>query len=441
MATILPDAAENQHRAPGPAQPAAHASGRVASSGQSIGDSESLRYVARQPILDERGAVHGYELLFRDGPVVAFTGDGDRATRAVLDSTVIFGLGRLTGGLPAFVNCTREALLNRLVLVLPPQQTMLELLETLKPTRDLLDACLEYKARGYRIALDDFTWSPAWQAILDIADYVKVDIEQTPAADRNDLMRRLKGSPAKLVAERVETRDDLEMVRREGFTLFQGYYFCRPVLMENRGIPANQLVHLEMLSALHREPLDTRHISNLVKRDASLTYRLLRMVNSPMYGISKTVTSIHAALIHIGDEMFRRVAMLAIASELKRDSPSELMRMAFLRARFCELAAAVTRQDPTEQYLLGLLSLLPAMLGVPMENISGAMPLRPAVHEALLGQPNSERTILSWLESYELGEWEHCDTILQSSGLAGSQLPVIYARAVEWAEANMSLAA
>jgi EAL and modified HD-GYP domain-containing signal transduction protein len=402
--------------------------------------SAGLRYIARQPILDARGAVHGYELLFRAGPTTAFSGDGDAATRAVLDHTVIFGLERLTGGMPVFVNCTREALVDRLVLVLPPDQTVLELLETLKPTAELLAACQEYKARGYRIALDDFAWSPAWRGFVDLADYVKIDLEQTTPEQRRGLIAQLKDSRAKLVGERVETQADLEMARREGFSLFQGYYFCRPVLMENRAIPANQLVHLEMLSALHEEPLDTRRVSNLVKRDASLTYRLLRMVNSPMYGTTRVISSIHSALVHIGDEMFRRVAMLAIASELKRDSPSELLRMAFLRARFCELAAGLSGQDSTEQYLLGILSLLPAMMGVTMEKIAGAMPLRSAVREALLGEENSERAVLGWLENYELGQWELCDAVLQSAHLSGDRFPEFYTSAVQWAEANVSVA-
>ena len=402
---------------------------------------EGLRYVARQPILNGHGQVHGYELLFRAGPSASFSGDGDGATRAVLDNTVIFGLDRLTGGLPVFVNCTREALIDRLVLVLPPGQTVLEILETLEPTAALLEACLELKARGFRLALDDFEWAPAWQAFVEIADYIKIDLEKTTIEQRAEWLAHLRGSKARLVAERVETEADLAMARREGFTLFQGYYFCRPVLLENRAIPANQLIHLEMLHALHEQPLDTKRVSNLVKRDASLTYRLLRMVNSPLYGVRKEVSSIHAALVLIGDEMFRRVAMLAIASELKGNHPSELLQMAFLRGRFCELAAAMTRQDDTEQYLLGVLSLFPAMLGVTMEKIAAALPLRPAMRAALQGEANAERAILGWLEFYELGEWESCDASVPGNLSLRERLPHVYAEALGWAEANMSYVA
>ena len=402
---------------------------------------DSMRYVARQPILDGRGAVHGYELLYRAGPTLAFSGDGNFATRDVLDQTATTGLDQLTGGLPVFINCTREALMDRLVLVLEPENTILELLETLDPTDDLLAMCHRYKDAGFRIALDDFEWQPAWDPFIPLADYIKVDISTTTSMQRVELVQRLKGRPTKLVAERVETQADLAMVRIEGFTLFQGYYFCRPVLLENGRIPENHLVHLQMLKALHEDPLDITLVSELIKRDASLTYRLLKMVNSPIYGLRKSVTSIRSALVLVGDEMFRRVATLAIASELKGMHPSELLRMAFMRGRFCELAAKLTRQDTTEQYLVGILSLFPAMLRLPMERVVDAMPLRLEAREALLGKDNPERSILEWLLCFELGQWECCDNLSKSAGLSPSKLPAIYIEAAAWAEENLSLTA
>jgi len=401
---------------------------------------EGLRYVARQPIMDARGSVHGYELLFRSGPAASgFQGDGDAATRTMLDNTVIFGLERLTNGLPVFVNCTREAILDRLVMVLPPEKTVLELLENLEPSAALLSACVELKDKGFRLALDDFAWTPEWEPFVALADYIKVDLSITSVQSRAELVRHLRQYPAQLVAERVETPAELALARSEGFTLFQGYYFCRPMLLENRAIPANRLVYLEILHALHESPLNTTRVSDLVKRDASLTYRLLRMVNSPLFATRKVVTSIHGALVMIGDEMFRRVAMLAIASELRGNHPSELLRMAFLRGRFCELAADAMKQDPTEQYLLGILSLLPAMLGVTMENVATALPLRGEVRQALLGLKNVERTILSWLESYESGAWEGCDESALPVSLPLQALPEMYAQALLWADTNMTL--
>lgn len=401
----------------------------------------SSRYVARQPILDLRGHVHGYELLFRSGPAsVTFTGDGDAATRMVLDNSVLMGLDRLTGGLPMFVNCTQEALTRGLVKVLPAEHTVLELLETLEPNAALMKACKDLKARGFRLALDDFVWSPKWQPLLEIADYVKVDLTLTTPRQRAELKRKIGSRATNLVMERVETPKDLALSIKEGFTLFQGYYFCRPQLVENRCVPANRIVHLEILQAVLEFPLNVKQISALVKRDPSLTYRLLRIVNSPVYATRQVVSSIQDALVLVGDEMFRRVAMLAAASEMKGNHPSELLRMAFLRGRFCELVSAITGEDPTEQYLLGMLSLLPAMLSVPMSTIITALPLRTEVREALLGENNGERAVLNWLLHYEMGEWENCDRIAKAAGLPEDRILELYCDAVTWAEINMSLA-
>ncbi len=400
-----------------------------------------FRHVARQPILDAAGHIHGFELLFRAGPTVTeFSGDSDTATRTVLDNTVIFGLENLSGGLPIFVNCTREAILERLVLVLPAHFTVLELLETLEPTPELLAACRELKSRGFRIALDDFVWDEGWRDFLPLADYIKVDLEQTTPSSRKELFARIEGRHIQMIAERVESHADLEAARLEGFTLFQGYFFCRPRTMESRSIPSNRLVHLNMLHALHEDPLNTARVSNLVKQDAALTYRVLKLVNSPLYPTQKTVTSIQGALVLIGDETFRRVAVLAITSELRGNQSSELLRMAFLRGKFCELAAAVLGYDATEQYLLGILSLLPAMLSVHMDQLVKALPLRAAVRDALLGTDNPERAILKWLECYERAEWEPCDELALSHQIESSMLARLYAEAMVWADQTMSLA-
>jgi EAL and modified HD-GYP domain-containing signal transduction protein len=244
-----------------------------------------------------------------------------------------------------------------------------------------------------------------------------------------------------MILERVETQQDLTAAIAEGFKLFQGYYFCRPQIIEHQTVPPNRMIHLQIMQAVLQNPLPIKLVSSLVKREPSLTYRLLRMVNSPIYATRQVITSIEAAMVMIGDEMFRRVALLATASELRGNHPSELLRMAFLRGRFCELAAPAKGYDPTEQYLLGLLSLLPAMLNVPMEAIATALPLRRGVRQALLGDSNKERVILDWLEHYEMGQWLICDQIAAAEQLEESELAALHLQSMDWAEANMRLAA
>ncbi len=192
-------------------------------------DQSGFRYVARQPILDLRGRVHGYELLFRDGPKqLHFSADGDMATRTILDNMVIFGLEKLTGGLPAFVNCTHEALTGRLVEVLAPSMFVLEVLEDIEPTAELIHACSRLKSAGFRLALDDFRWKPGCEPLVEIADYIKIDFTLSEYKERRDIRERLGGRAVALVAEKIETQEEFRQARDEGFTLIQGYYFCRP---------------------------------------------------------------------------------------------------------------------------------------------------------------------------------------------------------------------
>jgi EAL and modified HD-GYP domain-containing signal transduction protein len=390
--------------------------------------------MARQPIMDLRGRVHGYELLFRAGPEAVFCGDGDLATRTMLDNTVIFGLERLTGGLPAFVNCTREALTEELVHVLPTGMTVLEILENLEPTPGLIAACRKMKASGFRLALDDFTWKPKFEPLVALADYIKVDFALTGAQERASLLRRLSPVTVALVAEKVETQEEFKQACAEGFTLFQGYYFCRPMLLENRKVPANRLSQIEILQYLRGDSFELRKLTLLVKRDTSLTYRLLRLVNSPMCAMRQEVNSIQSALLAVGEETFRRIATVAITSELCADQPAEVLRMAFVRGRFCELAAVLCGLDPAEQYLLGMLSLLPAMLRLPMEQLTPMLPLRGEIRQALQGKPNSERALLQWLERHENGDWAASDAVVEANGLDQEEVVGCYAEAVGWAE-------
>lgn len=394
--------------------------------------------MARQPILDLRGKVHAYELLLRSGPEAGFHADPNLASRAMLDNTVLFGFDKLTGGLPGFINCTAETLTGQLVDVLPPPLTVLEIHSSIEPTQEVVDACLKLKGQGFRIALGDFEWKPQFASLLEMADYVKIDFATSGAAGRQEIFRRVFGKKTVLIAEKVESPQEYQQARDEGFTLFQGYYFCRPVLLKNRSIPSNQLFHIQILKLLHDDPLDFRKLSELVKLDASLTYRLLRLVNSPMCAVRQEVRSIETALIAVGEENFRHIATLAITSELSSSQPAEILRMAFVRGRFCEQAAEFCALAPGEQYLLGLLSLLPAMLRVAMDELTPSLPLRDPIRQALHGSSNRERRLLDWLEYHEGGCWAACDAIVRSNSLNQDRMVLCYTDAVLWAEGAMS---
>lgn len=392
-----------------------------------------MRYVARQPILDLQGRVHGYDLLFRNTPENVPRKDGEMAIETMLDNEVIFGLERLTNGLPAFITCTAQALAEGWVLVLVPGLTVLGVSAGIEPDPGLVDACETLRGRGFRLALDDFTRSDPPHPLLEQADYVRLDFRQFTNFESAQLEKYALKSVVK-VARNVNTEDDQRKASALGFTLFQGEYFCHPVLLKKRKVPANRLSHLEIVRELYHDPINIHKVSELVRRDAALTYRLLRLVNSPIYGIYREIRSIESAITVMGEANFRRVVSLAVLSELNADQPAEILRMALVRARFCELAAHDCGLDCEEQYLLGMLSLLPAMLGVPMEEIVPILPMRGQICEALTGNFGSEGRLLGWLVSHERADWASCDQIVATHQLDPLKLLHSYLEAVSWAE-------
>ena len=395
---------------------------------------DGLRFVARQPILDRRGRVFAYELLFRSGRETRFRGDGDEATRTMLDNSVLFGAAELTGGALAFINCTLESLSDRLVEILPPRSTVLEVLETLQPTPQLVAACRSLKAAGFEIALDDFEWKQGIEPLVELADYIKVDFIQSDGDARRAILNRLSEYSVTLLAEKVETFEDYERACAEGFTLFQGYYFCRPALMEKHVMPSNKLSQIDLLRYLHETPMDLHRVRDLVEREPAIAYRLLRLVNSPACALRQEVRSVEAALIAVGELTFRKMATVAIATGLNSGQPAEIVRMALVRARFCELAAGLTWHNTTEQYLLGLFSLLPAMLRLPMEEVVSILPLREEIRNALLGKRDRERCLLCWIEANEQGDSAKCETVVQATALDQHQLTQCSVEAIKWAD-------
>ena len=394
--------------------------------------SSDTRFIARQPILDLASRVHGYALLFdtaADGVIGAKNRD---AARAILDDIVLLGLDRLTGGEKAFVRCTSEVLTEKLVAVLPPASTVLEIPESVKPVAHLLDACRDLKAAGFAFALADVSSNPQSNPLLEFASYLKVDITSLDATGFRQLRESVAGKGIALIASKVDTQELHSKARGEGFTYFQGFYFCYPELILSAKVPANRLFHFEILRQLQSDPLNIRKIGPLVMRDASLVLRLLRLVNSPICAIRQEVTSIESAIMILGETTFRRIANLAILREFNADQPSEVLHMALVRGRFCELAAAPNNLDPGEQYLLGMLSLLPAMLRYPMDSLAKELPLRAEIREALMGEPVAERSLLSWIEFHERNMVSECVALGNKYGMNQQKLNQFYVDALIW---------
>jgi len=396
-------------------------------------DVKPLRYVARQPIVDREQKVFGYELLFRNGIENCFTGDSDEASRATLDRSLLMGLDVLCDGRRAFVNCTRDTLIKGLVTLLPSVSTVVEVLETVPPDPDVIAACRSLKESGYMIALDDYVDEDPRAALAEMADIIKVDMQLTTEEQRAALIKRHGPWRCRMLAEKIETQGDFVRACELGFVYFQGYFFRRPEMIQTRDMPANRLHYLRMLQEVSRPDLDVRGLERLIKAEASVCYRLLRYLNSAVFGLKNEVHSVRHALSMLGEREVRRWVRLVAAVGAGQDKPSDLVLAALVRGRFGELISPHVQHGDSDLFLLGLLSLIDAMLEASMEEVLERVPLDRETKAVLLGKPSGLRPVYQLMLAHESGEWEAAAQLSQSLHLNSEEVAGFYWQAQLWA--------
>jgi c-di-GMP-related signal transduction protein len=394
------------------------------------------RFIARQPILDRKLQLYAYELLFRSGPDGAFGDyDPDKATaRVIVDSLLTMGLREVAGDRRVFINLTREFLVQDLVMLLPPQQVVVEVLETVEPDDEVVAACRRLKDKGFLIALDDFVPRPEMAKLVEIADIIKVDLMATESADWRSFVRRCSARGIAVVAEKVETQEAFQDALDDGYTYFQGYFFARPAIVRGAGIPELQLTHLQLLGEAVQPDLDFRAIDRIVRSDVSLSYKLLRYVNSPFFGLRREVGSIREALSLLGDREVRRWSCLLALAALGADRPSALVEEAAVRARLCEsMSSAVMHSREADRlFLVGLFSLMDALLGRPLDVILSEISLPADVCAPLLGEPGWRRGILECAVAYMKGDWESFGAQATATGIPEEQVSDLHREALAW---------
>ena len=393
----------------------------------------TLRYVARQPIFDRAEQVFGYELLFRDGLENAFSGDTDEASRATLDRSLLMGLDVLCDGRRAFVNCTRDTLINGLVTLLPSAMTVVEVLESVPADAEVISACQNLKEAGYLIALDDFVADDPREPLAEMADIIKVEMQLTTEEQRSQLIKRFGPWRSRMLAEKIETQGDFVRARDQGFVYFQGYFFRRPEMMNTRDMPANRLNYLRMLKEVSRPELDVAELEKLIKTEASVCYRLLRYLNSPMFGFKSEIHSVRHALSILGERDVRRWVRLVAAVGAGQEKTSDLVLSALVRGRFGELLAPRVAHGDSDLFLLGLLSLIDAMLEMPMQEVLERVPLDQATKAVLLGQPSVLRPVFQLMLAHESGEWGAATELSDVLRLDSEEVAGYYWQAQQWA--------
>ena len=392
-----------------------------------------LHYVARQPILTADESVFGYELLFRDGITDYFaSSDGDAASRSTLDASILMGLDLLCDGRRAFINCTRDLLLNDYITLLPSDRVVAEILETVPADEQVIAACRRLKRAGYMIALDDFVPGDPREPLAGLADIIKIEVWHSSLAKSAAIFGQ-SGQRRRLLAEKVETRAEFLATRKAGFTYFQGHYFRKPELMRTRQIPANRMNYLRLLQAVSRPELDPRELENAIKGEASLCYRLLRYLNSPVFGFPAEIRSVRHALAMLGEREVRRWIRLATTLVASQSRSSDLVLSALVRARFCELLAPKVQHGGCDLFLVGLLSLMDAILGIPMALVLEGIALDREARAVLLGQSSPLSPIYELMLAQENAQWEKLAQLSSRLRLRGSAVAECHWKAMQWA--------
>lgn len=345
----------------------------------------------------------------------------------------LMGIDVLCDGRRAFVNCTKDTLVQGLVRLLPSATTVVEILEDVPPDTEVIQACQSLKEDGYLIALDDYVADDPRAPLAEMADIIKVELPLTTEAQRAELVKRYGPWRCRMLAEKIETQGDFSRTREQGFVYFQGYFFRRPEMLSTRVMPANRLNYLRMLQEVSRAELDVPGLERLIKSEASVCYRLLRYLNSAVFGLKSEIHSVRHALSMLGERELRRWVRLVAAVGASQDKTSDLLLSSLVRGRFGELMAPQVPHGESDLFLLGLLSLIDAMLEMPMAEVLEKISLDHETKAVLLGEPSTLRPVFQLMLAHESGEWEAAAQLAQNMHLNPDATAGYYWQAQQWA--------
>lgn len=393
--------------------------------------------LARQPIFDKTRNVVAYELLFRNNMNNSYSGgDGDQATTDVIVASFLsIGMDVVTGGKKAFINFTDNLLKNKVAHLLPCEILAVEILETVEPDQAILEACQALKKDGYTIVLDDFVFHPRFKPLIELADIIKIDFLATSPMERRNIVQRFANTEIKFLAEKVETQTEFEEAVSCGYSYFQGYFFSRPVIIARKDIPASKLSYLKLLQEIKMADMNVKQIEETIKREISFSYRLLKYINSSAFGFRQEIRSIKQAVSLLGQRDLLKWVSLNAMCCIQDDKPLELITTAVIRAYFGEVIATHLgkRQIASDMFLMGLFSMIDAILDCPLANILEELPVSRDVKAALLGQDGFFNDIHELTVSYERADWAGVSQHAKKIGLPEDELAGLYFKTLKWA--------
>ena len=399
-------------------------------------------YVARQTIFNRSKETYGYELLFRNGMSNVFPDiDGDTATSKLLSNSFFsIGIDHIIGGKLGFINFTEDLLIKKVPLMFPKNKILVEILEDVNPTEEVISACREIAGNSYKIALDDFFYRSDLETLISLAGIIKIDLRMTSIEESKNIMEKLASYHVKFLAEKVETYEEFQQALDIGFEYFQGYFFSKPQILKGRDISPSEMNLLQIVAEANKEDIEFDELEKLVSRDVSISYKLLRYIKSAHFKRVREISSIKQAIVFLGEKETRRFISLIALANLASDKPDELIRVSIIRAKLCELIGKESslQIDQSELFTIGLFSLIDAILDDSIEHLMDKLPLSERIKHALVDGTGALADYLSLASSYETADWQEVSRIAAKIGINEEIIPEFYRNSVVWADSLVS---
>ncbi|MDH5216906.1 MAG: HDOD domain-containing protein [Gammaproteobacteria bacterium] len=392
-------------------------------------------FIGRQPIFNSSLDIYAYELLYRSGHKnIAGVFDGNAATtNVILNSFMEIGFDNLVAGHKAFINLTHSFIDGSIPLPMTKKQVVLEILEDIPPEPEIIAQIQVLRDQGYIIALDDFIFDETMKPYINVANMIKVDVQLVDDTTLPGHVKTMKQNGIRMLAEKVETLEEFERYKEMGFDLFQGYFLSKPQVIEGKKLSSNTMILMDLLSKLQNPDIEFAELESLVARDAALSYKLLRYINSPAVGLGGKVDSVQRALLILGLDALKKWMTLLVMSGMSEKS-DELIRTAMIRGKMCELLANNAGVEKANSYFtVGLFSLLDAMLDIRMSDILKDLPLEQRLNTALIEHKEAEGFALQCVIDYEEGRWDD----MKYSDLSNTVIGKVYLEAIQWADQLM----
>ena len=400
-------------------------------------------FVARQPIFNRQQQVYGYELLYRDGFDNVYNSqiDGDKATVDVLNSSfMVIGICEITDGKKAFINFTTRLLKQQVATVFDSEIVVVEILEDVKVSKEIITACKYIKNKGYILALDDFVFSDEYLPLLKLADIIKVDFLNSSQQERKKIVDIATEMDIKLLAEKVETREEFQTALDLGYSYFQGYFFSKPKIIQGNDLPVYTVNHLQILEEINKKDVDVNKVAEVIGRDVSLSYKILKLINSAAFGVRNKVTSVKNALMLLGLKEVKKLLNIIVIRETANSKETEIIRLALIRAKFCEIVAEMIKGENKEEYfMMGLFSLIDVLLNKEMEQALEQLPISNEIKFGLLGYQGLMNDVYELVLAYEKANWSKFSQKCIAIDLTERELANSYLNAIEWCNEIMEI--